>query len=206
MEKEIKEASQSVQILYDALKQYNVTGLYDKVVVGKYNPFLVVMPDVANGDIESPSNIYIDVEEYGVDDKDGYLSGEFTLNFGFSHSHFTYGYVGGTVEQIANDMANAVHLIQKGEVYSFRYVSGLQMAGFREMLSGYKNPQESFEVEQIIQYYENTYRKEGMPKFIEDEETLAEIEKILGKSKTKVMFYRFNEKEPTEVELFNCED
>lgn len=205
MEKEIKEASKSVQILYDALKQYNVTGLYEKVVVGNYNPFLVIMPEIANGDIESPYNIYIDVEEFGVDEKDGLLSGEFTLNFGFSHSHFTYGYVGGTVELISDDMAKAVQMIQNGEVYSFRYVNGLQMAGFREMLSGFKTPRESFEVEQIIQYYSNTYRKEGMPEIIEDVEIVKEIEEILKKSNSKVAFYRFNEEKPTEVELFKYE-
>ena len=33
-EQEIKESSKSAQVLYSALKEYNITGLYDKIILG----------------------------------------------------------------------------------------------------------------------------------------------------------------------------
>lgn len=208
MEIEYSEASQSVQVLYEALKRYNITGVYDKVVEGEVLPFIVIMPDVANGDIESPCNIYIDVEEYGVDDKDGLLSGEFTLNFGMSHSHYTFGYVGGTVDIVSDDLAYSIQCIQKGEVYSFQYLTGLQMGGFREMLPGAVTPAVSFEAEEIMRYYVQNYNPEDPVAILEEEnESLFnEIEAILGKSNPKILFYRFNDQKPVEVSVFQDHD
>ncbi|MBR2467717.1 MAG: hypothetical protein IKB42_01595 [Clostridia bacterium] len=207
-EQEIKESSKSAQVLYSALKEYNITGLYDKIILGKTNPFIVVVSEIAKGDIESPYNIYIDVEEYGVDEEGGLLSGEFTLNFGMSHSHFTYGYDGGTVEIISDDLAYAVHCIQNGELFSYQYATGLKQGGFREMLPGAENPKISFEAEEIIRYYMRNYKPEDPVAILDEEnaELFNEIEAILGKSKPKILYYRYNDEKVTEVELYQDEE
>lgn len=61
--------------------------LYPKTICGNKH-FVVFIPPVANGDNNSPDNIYVDDDFFSTDDD---ARGEYTLSYGFGHIHFEAG-------------------------------------------------------------------------------------------------------------------
>ena len=110
---EIKDCCQSLQIIYKELVEAKVEGLAGKARQGEHCQFLVIMPEIAKGNVESGYNIFVDVEEWGGKQHDGpdALCGEVTFNFGYGHTHFGYG-SGNPIIECAKDVAGFVKDLQ----------------------------------------------------------------------------------------------
>ena len=118
-------SSPSVKALVAAAEELNVKQyLYPKTLYGNRH-FVVFIPPVANGDVNSPDNIYIDDDFYSIDEP-----GEFTLSYGFGHIHFEA--IKGDYEDAAKRAIGFVKDLIEGKTLAFhlRTEYGLEVTGY----------------------------------------------------------------------------
>ena len=206
-EYKLKDCPNSVQVFYEELKNANIEGLCDKVYC-KEVLYLVIMPGIAEGNVDSGHNIFIDIEEWGAknEEKNIPASGEVTFNYGYGHWHTGYG-DNYPIEECAKDIAGLVKDIQNKEIYAFGLVSPIG-----SIRSGYRNLPEfenftirqDFQFEYIRAYYKQNIYKEGMPEEPVDVEIIRQIVEVFEKQKKKEMLsYSFWNEMPQQMPLFD---
>lgn len=136
-------SSPYIKTLVRVAKEFGVDEyLYPKTICANKH-FVIFLPPIAKGDINSPDNIYIDDDfsSYGCDDYDDDYDdeeinenffGEFTLSYGFAHVHFESGSSDEDVEQAARSVIKMVKDLIEGNVVSFHLKTeyGLDVTGY----------------------------------------------------------------------------
>lgn len=134
-------SSPFIKTLVSLAKEYGVDEyLYPKTLY-KNKHFIVFIPPIAQGNINSPDNIYIDDDfsSYGGDYDDDYdekeseeAFGEFTLSYGFAHVHFESGSGEEGVTQAARRTLQMVKdLIERNIIgFHLRTEYGLDVTGY----------------------------------------------------------------------------
>ena len=207
---EVEKASKSVQIIYQALADAKVEGLYNKVVVEKCQ-FLVIMPEISNGDIDNGDNIFIDVEEweYYNDDQSTGLAGEVTFNYGYGHVHLGFGR-NNPIDVCAKDIVDIVKGLQSKNLYAYGIITpiGSVRSGYRSVPAREDvSIKTDFEVRSIIEYYTANIYKDGMPEYPESFEEFSKIAQKLRSEKVKhKLCYVFWNEQQTVVTLFEDEE
>lgn len=205
MEQSLSESSKSAQFLHEALSKANIKGLHDMVQINDDgSEFLLVLPDFADGDRHCPNNIFIDVEEWNLEGNKTH--GEFTLHYGFGHTHYTYGdIVGPGIEKACQNLIETVQGLLNNEIYSYYLISpiGFKTTGYRHVLDGLP-PKLCYESDLIMDYYYRNIYKEGMSEFPESEEQYIQIIEELKKANanTEIRTLVFSDKKPTVGKLF----
>ena len=205
-ELEIEECGVSVKKLYEALKEANVEGLYPKALEASSGTiFLVVMPEMSKGNVDSGNNIFIDVEEWGYlnGDASTAVTGEFTFNYGFGHLHIGYG-AHNPIEEGIERIVNIVKGLQNKTMYAYGIVTPIG-----SVISGYKdvpeNPEVTFEtdltLQSIIRYYTNNIYKEGMPDYPEKDVFYSIVEKLESAKKKDMLYWVLWNEEAHRCEL-----
>ncbi len=138
-------SSPAIQVLASLAEEYGVKEyLYSKTLI-KNRHFVVFIPPVAEGDVNSADNIYIDDDfvhydnydddyDYDEDDAESYSPMSYTLRYGMSHIHFEAGTAEDECERAARQTLQMVKDIIDGKVLSFhlKAESGLEVTGYTE--------------------------------------------------------------------------